>query len=608
MSFHNDCFVLDVHCVCSASRWWQGSFLSEFGDDDSPLFGIDLTIDTAIALAEVLDNISSSKSAKLINFAHIQTDWRLIGQGSFSKVFAGSYKHVPCALKLIFTTDLTAEDVNKATVEATLLSSIRSRNIINIFGICVNPPNVMIALELCELGSLFDVLRNEHLHLSCSDRMFLALGCCRGLDALHNLSDNIVHRDIKSMNFLVDAGLNAKLCDLELGQNETMSKKIMTENESEKFLLNWMAPEFIHYKQYTRASDIYALALVLWEIISCEVPFSNLSQHQISRQVGSEGLRPQIPDCDAGYSQLLTLGWAQEQDIRPSSSDMAVAMGSIWRGSFFRKHVVVETSSNFSKELNKFLASDSASFLSKQLAAGRASDSTNEIEGSGVRMTSFITSMNPLRGSLASPGQGQPSESGTLQHLMSTLQVEVVEGKAWGQSWASIDGLVEPVLVITRDNPFLILGASASVGRLLGVSTKELLGLNLDCYILSDGEGSPALSGRTFLGHEPVRSPLLSSFYKDMLQSERAHTVVYLSHSDGHRIKCSVSSFPVYRFQCNPELDSNANEEAFTQFKDDIRDGDDVLFDRNSAVSKGTGDAFTDMQYCGLLFSQLDVG
>jgi hypothetical protein len=94
-SFHNDCFVLAVHCICSASRWWQGSFLSEFGDDDSPLFGIDLTIDTAIALAEVLDNISSSKSAKLINFAHIQTDWRLIGQGSFSKVFAGSYKHVP---------------------------------------------------------------------------------------------------------------------------------------------------------------------------------------------------------------------------------------------------------------------------------------------------------------------------------------------------------------------------------------------------------------------------------------------------------------------------------------------------------------------------------
>ena len=149
------------------ARWWQGAFLSEFDDDDdSPLFGIDLTLDTALALAEVLDHISSSKSAKLINFAHIQTDWRLIGQGSFSKVYAGSYKHVPCALKLVFTTDLTAEDVNKATVEATLLSSIRSRNIINIYGICVNPPSVMIALELCELGSLFDVLRNEHLQLS----------------------------------------------------------------------------------------------------------------------------------------------------------------------------------------------------------------------------------------------------------------------------------------------------------------------------------------------------------------------------------------------------------------------------------------------------------
>ena len=40
------------------------------------------------------------------------------------------------------------------------------------------------------------------LHLTKVDKMFLAMGCCKGLQALHNFSSDLVHRDIKSFNFL----------------------------------------------------------------------------------------------------------------------------------------------------------------------------------------------------------------------------------------------------------------------------------------------------------------------------------------------------------------------------------------------------------------------
>jgi serine/threonine protein kinase len=50
-------------------------------------------------------------------------------------------------------------------------------------------------------------------------RMYLALGCARGLHALHSYSSTLCHRDIKSMNFLVDAQLEVKIADLELGFN-----------------------------------------------------------------------------------------------------------------------------------------------------------------------------------------------------------------------------------------------------------------------------------------------------------------------------------------------------------------------------------------------------
>lgn len=76
-------------------------------------------------------------------------------------------------------------------------------------------------LEICQYGSLSDVIRGgiitvrgigqvprRVLPLSMTDRMFLALGCARGLTALHSYSCDLVHRDIKSSNFLGEIDLS----------------------------------------------------------------------------------------------------------------------------------------------------------------------------------------------------------------------------------------------------------------------------------------------------------------------------------------------------------------------------------------------------------------
>lgn len=55
-------------------------------------------------------------------------------------IFRGAYRNMPCAIKLVFTSDLTEEVILRAEAEATLLSSIKSLNIVNILGVSVLPP------------------------------------------------------------------------------------------------------------------------------------------------------------------------------------------------------------------------------------------------------------------------------------------------------------------------------------------------------------------------------------------------------------------------------------------------------------------------------------
>ena len=150
-------------------------------DSKSPLHGFDVSVMSAQELAKTLDHIGGSSSANLINFSHIFLDRKnLLGFGSFSKVYKGKYKLEPVAIKLIFTMDLTESDIHRVAAEATILSSINSKNIVKIHGVTVLPPSVCLVLELCAYGSLSDILRsNKALALSTQDRLFLALGCAR---------------------------------------------------------------------------------------------------------------------------------------------------------------------------------------------------------------------------------------------------------------------------------------------------------------------------------------------------------------------------------------------------------------------------------------------
>jgi hypothetical protein len=132
------------------SRWWQGLDIDqgrryESNEDiRSPLVGSDFSLFSAQNLAESMDHMRVHGQVKMLNFACIKLDHRkYLGAGSFSKVYRGTYRGKECAIKLIYTVDLTADVIKRVAAEASILSSIRHPNIVHIYGVSVLPPRLV---------------------------------------------------------------------------------------------------------------------------------------------------------------------------------------------------------------------------------------------------------------------------------------------------------------------------------------------------------------------------------------------------------------------------------------------------------------------------------
>ena len=217
-----------------------------------------------------------------------------IGGGSFGKVFHGTWQGVDVAIKEFALSaggvsgsletvsnptlhPLSPSSLAKVKQECEFLASIRHPNIIYFLGVCLQPLCAMT--ELCEQGSLFDVLRKAKRdptlarELTWSKRLQMACGPAAGMMHLHGRSPPILHRDIKSVNFLVAADDKVKVADFGLSQIiEEENSSSSAESSMGSINARWAAPEVLRGGECTMKSDVYSFGVVLWEIMTWELP------------------------------------------------------------------------------------------------------------------------------------------------------------------------------------------------------------------------------------------------------------------------------------------------------------------------------------------------
>jgi serine/threonine protein kinase len=243
-----------------------------------------------------------------------------LGRGCFGVVSRGKWASNPVAIKKLLA-QINDQQTRKAfEEEARIIGGLNHPNIIILYGVVTQEPQCMV-MQLMD-GSLYELLHSSQ-KIGWQKRHRHAKDIASGLAYLHD--QKIVHRDLKSQNILLKNG-SAVISDFGLAKPSNSAMTIRHVGDSfPEGDFPWMAPE-LHIEDraiYTRHTDMYAYAMILWEMASREIPFKDQNAGQLIIQFSTCGgiaPRPPFPPKlkkDSVFHQIMESCWVMPPENRP---------------------------------------------------------------------------------------------------------------------------------------------------------------------------------------------------------------------------------------------------------------------------------------------------
>jgi serine/threonine-protein kinase len=207
-----------------------------------------------------------------------------LGAGSFSRIVAVKRLHAHLANEHEF--------VNMFLDEARVAARIRHPNVVPTLDVVASPREVFIVMEYVHgesLSKLFSTLRERRERLPLPVAASIVVGLLGGLHAAHEATGErgellrIVHRDVSPQNLIVGHDGIARIVDFGIAKAVGRMQQTQTGEIKGKF--GYMAPEQVNGAPVTRAADIYAAGVVLWETLTGRPLFKADSDVQLAAQV-----------------------------------------------------------------------------------------------------------------------------------------------------------------------------------------------------------------------------------------------------------------------------------------------------------------------------------
>lgn len=249
---------------------------------------------------------------------------KVLAGGSSCTVYKGKFRCTPVAIKVMRGTFMGKSLEKEFEREVKAMVTLRHPNLVLFMGACQNPQMIIVS-EFCAGGSLFTLLHeNKNVVISWRQKLKMIKDVARGMLYLHEATNPILHRDLKSLNLLLVKQVNGpndsvfiKITDFGVARILDQSMELTGQMGT----CHWMAPEVLSNQPYSLEADIYSFGIVMWEILAREVPYNNINPMTIPIRV-VKGERPnisQIPStCPSSLKDLIRLCWDQNPSKRPN--------------------------------------------------------------------------------------------------------------------------------------------------------------------------------------------------------------------------------------------------------------------------------------------------
>ncbi|XP_061359966.1 receptor-like protein kinase FERONIA [Gastrolobium bilobum] len=263
----------------------------------------------------------------------------IIGVGGFGNVYKGYIDgSTPVAVKRL--KQGSQQGFNEFRNEIEMLSQLRHLHLVSLIGYCNDGTEMIIVYDFMHHGTLCEYLYNsDDQPLPWKQRLEILLGAARGLHYLHaGAEHNIIHRDVKSTNILLDEKWVAKVSDFGLSKVGPTGTSMTHVSTVVKGSVGYLDPEYYKRQRLTLKSDVYSFGVVLLEVLCARPPLvRTLDKQKASlvdwvRRCYEEGeidqtvdpfLKDSITDeCLKCYCQMALSCLLDDGNQRPSMSDV----------------------------------------------------------------------------------------------------------------------------------------------------------------------------------------------------------------------------------------------------------------------------------------------